>query len=209
MKNTTETKDKSSRKPSSADSEDLEYHNSQDSFHDSQSDKNEYNSIKNLIEVLKKGHSSSDSFNSEMKTTIVVDEANKQKKRKPSKKTSAYKTLLLSSNVIAKLLDFGTNDYSNNPTPSMNPNKTGGVVNAQSGGELSTFSLGNVPTPPAIRLAANFIPVVKNDKSNRTRINSDPRIRVDVSNRDIPSSIAKNILKYNSHTSKPDKKGQI
>lgn len=49
---------------------------------------------------------------------------------------------------------------------------------------------------------------IMKDTQSKTRLKSDPRIRVDVTTQDTPSSIVHNILKYdpNSHTSKDEQR---
>lgn len=81
----------------------------------------------------------------------------------------------------------------------MATNLTGGVENTHSGGEPISFLSGYVPppsthdsSPPVQR--RYFQSIFPNQ--SKTRLNSDPRIKVEVNSTDVPSSIVKNIMKY-------------
>ncbi|CAH1115859.1 unnamed protein product [Psylliodes chrysocephalus] len=201
--NTTNTSEgaKTTRKSSTTDSEESE--DFQDS-QDSQQEQNEHeNSVKRLLDVLE-----SPGESEKMDTTDHQNKKPETGEYPPGTAPSAanvlspganivFKSLPLPKNVIKKALNFGTTAHGVNNTLKPPNLPTGSVDNAQKRGELSSLSQGPVSTlsDTQRQTATGAI--------RKTRINSDPRLRIEVNLNDVPSSIAKNILDYdpNSHTS--------
>lgn len=152
-----------------------------------------------------------------MDTTVVDTEATTKETGEKSPETDKfvssyvtdnatgkiYRTLSLPDNVIANLLDFNTNNYSNNAQLNTQV-QTGGVANSQTGGELSSPRSGYVTTPPNTMVGTivnmNAI-TLKN--TGTVRKNTDPRTRTE-RRRDVPNSVDNNILGYTSSLTSDD-----
>lgn len=130
-----------------------------------------------------------------------------RKSENPPKKV--FKTLPLPSKVIAKLLDFQTNDFSGNIAPFIPYNPTTGVESGQKRDGSSSSSTGHIYIPPVSiseTINANNIPRdPRGLPSPRVRSFSDPRLK----KRDIPKSIVDNILHYDSLTLEDKSRGAV
>ncbi|CAH1115862.1 unnamed protein product [Psylliodes chrysocephalus] len=119
------------------------------------------------------------------------------------------KTLPLPSNVVARLLDFQTNDFSGNLPPFTPYNPTAGFESGQKGDELSSSSTGHISNPPGMSAKRGEYHLSRDPRkppSPRLRAYSDPRAR---KNKDDHNNVLKNMkdekMSFHTYTHRDDK----